>query len=143
MCAQQCIAALCETKRVDVVLVQIATYPRAVSGSVRREEDKRKMKRKEREERKTQVHHFSHPYCFLLMLFSCALQEKEKKREELKRLKNLKKKEIMEKLEKLKGTCTSHSQSALQLGVLTSVLPLCCRGDRQCVCGVQGGRFGG
>lgn len=112
-----------------------------MSGSVRREEDKRKMKRKEREERKTLVHHFSHLYCFLLMLFSCTLQEKEKKREELKRLKNLKKKEITEKLEKLKGTCTSHSQGTLQLGVLTSVL--CCRGDRQCICGVQGGRFGG
>ena len=60
---------------------QIESYPRTITGSVRRPDDKRKQKRKERLERKE--------------------QEKETKREELKRLKNLKKKEIMEKLNKL------------------------------------------
>ena len=100
---------LCETKCVDGLLVQIATYPRDVSGSVRREDDTRKMKRKEREERKTQVRHFSLIYCFLLMLFLLCLQEKEKKREELKRLKNLKKREIMDKLEQLKGAYITHN----------------------------------
>ena len=53
----------------DGLLVQIATYPREVSGSVRREDDTRKMKRKEREEHKTRVRHFSFMYCFLLMPF--------------------------------------------------------------------------
>ena len=107
---------LCETKCVDG-LVQIATHPREVSGSVRREDDARKMKRKEREERKTRVRHFSLMYCFLLMLFLLCLQEKEKKREELKRLKNLKKQEIMDKLEQLKGTYITHSQCTMRLGM--------------------------
>lgn len=60
----------------------IKRYPRTIAESVRRTDDKRKLKRKERDERKD--------------------KEKEKKKEELKRLKNLKRKEIMEKLEKLK-----------------------------------------
>ena len=38
-----------------------------------------------------------------LLLIVILMQEKEQKREEIKRLKNLKRKEIMEKLEKLKG----------------------------------------
>lgn len=97
-------------------LVQIATYPREVSGSVRREDDTRKMKRKEREERKTRVRHFFLMYCFLLMPFLLCLQEKEKKREELKRLKNLKKQEIMDKLEQLKGAYITHSQCTVRLG---------------------------
>ncbi|CAH3168094.1 unnamed protein product [Porites lobata] len=60
----------------------IKTYPRTIQGSVRKTDDRRKEKRKQRELNKQ--------------------KEKEQKREELKRLKNLKRKEIMEKLEKLK-----------------------------------------
>ncbi|XP_046846378.1 protein KRI1 homolog [Xenia sp. Carnegie-2017] len=61
---------------------QLKSYPRNVTGTLRRKDNKRKEKREERNERK--------------------LKEKEKKKQELKRLKNLKKKEILEKLEKLK-----------------------------------------
>ncbi|XP_065834092.1 protein KRI1 homolog [Oscarella lobularis] len=60
----------------------LVSYPRAIPGSVRQEDDSRKKRRKEREERKE--------------------REKEEKQRELKRLKNLKKKEIVEKLEKIK-----------------------------------------
>eukprot|EP00111_Clytia_hemisphaerica_P002403 TCONS_00006871-protein len=60
----------------------IKRFPRTIAESVRRTDDSRKQKRKERDERKT--------------------KEKDKKKEELKRLKNLKRKEIMEKLDKLK-----------------------------------------
>ena len=66
-----------------VVFPQITTYPRTVSGSVRREDDRRKVKRKQREERKA--------------------QEKEQKEEELKRLKKLKRNQIQKKLEKIKS----------------------------------------
>ena len=64
------------------LITQIKRFPRTIAQSVRRTDDARKEKRKERDERKT--------------------KEKDKKKEELKRLKNLKRKEIMEKLEKLK-----------------------------------------
>lgn len=37
------------------------------------------------------------------MLYCTVLQEKEQRKEELKRLKNLKKKEILERLERLKS----------------------------------------
>ena len=60
------------------------SYPRTISSSVRRHDDKRKQQRKERVERK--------------------LREKAEKKEELKRLKNLKKKEIIHKLDQIKGT---------------------------------------
>ena len=54
-----------------------------MTGSVRREDDRRKVKRKQREERK--------------------VREKEQKEEELKRLKKLKREEIQNKLEKIKS----------------------------------------
>ena len=40
--------------------------------------------------------------CFITLILRCCTQEKEKRREELKRLKNLKKREIIDKIEKLK-----------------------------------------
>ncbi|XP_077499123.1 protein KRI1 homolog [Amblyomma americanum] len=60
----------------------IKKYPRTMQDSMRRKDDRRKVKRQEVRERK--------------------LQEKEQKREEINRLKALKKKEILEKLERLK-----------------------------------------
>ncbi|XP_037527142.1 protein KRI1 homolog [Rhipicephalus sanguineus] len=60
----------------------IKKYPRTMQDSMRRKDDRRKVKRLEVRERK--------------------LQEKEQKKEEINRLKALKKKEILEKLEKLK-----------------------------------------
>jgi len=61
----------------------IKSYPRTIAESVRRKDDRRTEKRKERDERKA--------------------KEKDKKMQELKRLKNLKRKEIMEKIDKLKA----------------------------------------
>uniref|UniRef100_A0A224YWZ4 Protein KRI1 homolog n=1 Tax=Rhipicephalus zambeziensis TaxID=60191 RepID=A0A224YWZ4_9ACAR len=60
----------------------IKKYPRTMQDSMRRKDDRRKVKRQEVRERK--------------------LQEKEQKKEEINRLKALKKKEILEKLQKLK-----------------------------------------
>merc|ERR1712048_60999 len=60
----------------------IKKYPRTIAESVRRKDEKRIEKRKEREARKE--------------------KEKNKKMEEIKRMKNLKRKEIMEKIDKLK-----------------------------------------
>ncbi|XP_064605890.1 protein KRI1 homolog [Liolophura sinensis] len=60
----------------------IKRYPRTISESVRREENKRSVKRAEVKDRKD--------------------LEKHKKREELKQLKNLKKREILDKMERLK-----------------------------------------
>ncbi|XP_037288508.2 protein KRI1 homolog [Rhipicephalus microplus] len=60
----------------------IKKYPRTMQDSMRRKDDRRKLKRQEVRERK--------------------LQEKEQKKEEINRLKALKKKEILEKLQKLK-----------------------------------------
>lgn len=60
----------------------IKKYPRTMQDSMRRKDDRRKVKRQEVRERK--------------------IQEKEQKREEINRLKALKKKEILEKLERLK-----------------------------------------
>lgn len=60
----------------------IKKYPRTMQDSMRRKDDRRKVKRLEVRERK--------------------LQEKEQKKEEINRLKALKKKEILEKLQKLK-----------------------------------------
>lgn len=60
----------------------IKKYPRTMQDSMRKKDDRRKVKRQEVRERK--------------------LQEKEQKKEEINRLKALKKKEILEKLQKLK-----------------------------------------
>ena len=60
----------------------IKRYPRTIKGSLRKTDDKRKLKRKEVEERKK--------------------HEKKVKKEEIKMLKSMKKKEIMQKLEQLK-----------------------------------------
>ena len=62
---------------------QIVSYPRTVSSSVRREDDRRKERRRVREERRE--------------------REREQKKEELKRLKKLKRKEIKQKLDKIKS----------------------------------------
>ncbi|CAG8763231.1 7817_t:CDS:10, partial [Cetraspora pellucida] len=62
--------------------MKVATYSRNVVDSVRRSDNKRKIQRQIRSERKS--------------------DEKKRKMEELKRLKNLKKKEIFEKLQKIK-----------------------------------------
>ncbi|CAG8741101.1 16028_t:CDS:2, partial [Dentiscutata heterogama] len=61
---------------------KVATYSRNVIDSVRRSDNKRKIQRQVRSERKN--------------------EEKKRKMEELKRLKNLKKKEIFDKLQKIK-----------------------------------------
>ncbi|CAG8488441.1 16127_t:CDS:10 [Dentiscutata erythropus] len=61
---------------------KVATYSRNVVDSVRRSDNKRKIQRQVRSERKN--------------------EEKNRKMEELKRLKNLKKKEIFDKLQKIK-----------------------------------------
>ncbi|CAG8796731.1 31648_t:CDS:2, partial [Racocetra persica] len=61
---------------------KVASYSRDVVDSVRRSDNKRKIQRQIRSERKN--------------------DEKKRKMEELKRLKNLKKKEIFEKLQKIK-----------------------------------------
>lgn len=60
----------------------IKKYPRTVQDSMRRKDDRRKVKRQETRERKQ--------------------EEKELKKEEIKRLKALKRKEIMDRLERLK-----------------------------------------
>jgi len=72
----------------------IKSYPRTLSDSVRRKDNKRKLKREDYKQRKE--------------------AEKQKKREEIKRLKNLKKKEIVEKLEKIKQV-TGNKELALHL----------------------------
>ena len=60
----------------------IKRYPRTIKDSLRKTDDKRKLKRKEVEDRKK--------------------HEKEVKKEEIKMLKSMKKKEIMQKLDQLK-----------------------------------------
>jgi protein KRI1 len=57
-------------------------YPRTIDDSVRRKDDRRKLKRAERKQRKELEH--------------------QQKLEEIKRLKNLKKKEINDKIKRLK-----------------------------------------
>ncbi len=60
----------------------IKSYPRTINDTLRRKENKRKLKREEYKKRKE--------------------GEKQKKKEEIKRLKNLKKQEIIEKIDKIK-----------------------------------------
>lgn len=60
----------------------IKRYPRTIEGSLRREDNRRKLKRQETKERKA--------------------REKEEKMEELRKLRDIKRKEIEEKIEKLK-----------------------------------------
>jgi hypothetical protein len=60
----------------------IKSYPRTITDTVRRKDNKRKLKREEYKERKN--------------------AEKQKKKEEIKRLKNLKRNEILEKINKIK-----------------------------------------
>ena len=57
-------------------------YPRTIDDSVRRKDDRRKLKRAEKKQRKE--------------------LERKQKLEEIKRLKNLKKKEILDKMKRLK-----------------------------------------
>lgn len=61
---------------------QIKRYPRTMENSLRRKDDKRKLKRVEIKERKQ--------------------KEKQQKKEELKKLQELKRKEIEEKIQQLK-----------------------------------------
>lgn len=58
-------------------------YPRTIDDSVRRKDDRRKLKRQEKKQRKE--------------------LERKQKLEEIKRLKNLKKKEILDKMNRLKA----------------------------------------
>ncbi len=60
----------------------IKSYPRTITDTVRRKDNKRKLKREEYKQRKE--------------------TEKQKKKEEIKRLKNLKRNEILEKINKIK-----------------------------------------
>lgn len=73
----------------------IKRYPRTIENSIRRTDDKRKVKRAETKERKK--------------------REKEEKMAEIKKLQELKRKEIEEKLQKLKevtGASMSHLKKA-------------------------------
>ncbi|XP_061438873.1 protein KRI1 homolog isoform X2 [Rhineura floridana] len=75
----------------------VKTYPRIITTSVRRKDERRKEKRQEIHERKR--------------------KEREQKQEELKQLKNLKRREILERLEKL-CEMTGSAASTFQEGDL-------------------------
>lgn len=75
----------------------IKSYPRTINDTLRRKENKRKLKREEYKKRKE--------------------AEKQKKKEEIKRLKNLKKQEIEEKIDKIKKI-TGNEDLNLDIGDL-------------------------
>ena len=86
---------------------QITSYPRTLASSVRREDDRRKVKRKQREERKE--------------------KEKEIRKEEIRWLRNLREKEVEERLEKLAWTAGKKTPQTVGIHGERASL------DRECV----------